>query len=250
MGFFDSDHHDDERGVDDWLMSYADMITLIVCFFAMFLSISVPKQQSMEEARENVAEVFAKKQAHQEDTAPAFDTEESPHTVAGDNAGAVKKALLDKMPSIIDNYRDSGQVDVQQDGDRITIIEMDSALFFGSGSADLSPQGKQMLAAVGESIHSGQFEGYNVTVEGHTDDAPINTPQFPSNWELSAARSAAVVRYFIELGVPPTQLRATGYADTQPKVTNRDFSGNPLPANQAQNRRVVIRLEKLDKQSF
>ena len=77
-------------------------------------------------------------------------------------------------------------------------------------------------------------------------DAPISTAQFPSNWELSTARASAVVHYFLDQGIPAQELRAAGYADTFPKAPNRDAAGHPLPENQAQNRRVVIALEKID----
>jgi chemotaxis protein MotB len=79
-------------------------------------------------------------------------------------------------------------------------------------------------------------------VQGHTDDSPINTPQFPSNWELSAARASAVVRYFAEKGIATERMRATGFADTIPKVPNRDPQGNPIRVNQEENRRITIRV--------
>jgi chemotaxis protein MotB len=87
---------------------------------------------------------------------------------------------------------------------------------------------------------------YMITVEGHTDDMPIGTGQFPSNWELSTARASAVVRYLINNGIPAAKLRAVGYAQVMPKVPNRDVTGRPIPENQAQNRRVVIKLEKIE----
>ncbi|HTK83477.1 MAG TPA: OmpA family protein, partial [Patescibacteria group bacterium] len=130
---------------------------------------------------------------------------------------------------------------------RITTIDMNSATFFPSGSATLSDDGKAVLVKVLESLNTSQYQDFIITVEGHTDDVPISTAQFPSNWELSTARAAAVVRFFIEQGIPATKLRASGYADVMPKVPNRDADGNAIPANQAQNRRVVIKLEKIDK---
>lgn len=71
---------------------------------------------------------------------------------------------------------------------------------------------------------------------------PINSAQFPSNWELSAARASSVVRYFIELGIKPSRLKAAGYADTKPKVPNKDIFNEGIPENRAQNRRVGLRL--------
>ena len=90
-----------------------------------------------------------------------------------------------------------------------------------------------------------KFRDYQITIEGHTDDAPISTAQFPSNWELSTARASAVVHYFLEQGIAAQKLRAAGYADTFPVAPNRDSAGKPIPENQARNRRVVIKLEKI-----
>jgi chemotaxis protein MotB len=122
---------------------------------------------------------------------------------------------------------------------------MASETFFASGSADLSPSGRNILAGVAEQIVQPRYAGYTVTVEGHTDDNPIATALFPSNWELSAARAAAVVRFLAERGVDSTRLRAAGFADSLPLAANRDSSGRAIPENQARNRRVVIRLERV-----
>jgi len=132
-------------------------------------------------------------------------------------------------------------------GDRITTLEMNSATFFDSGSATLSKAGETVLQEVAVELKLDMFRDYQITVEGHTDDTPIHTSQFPSNWELSTARAAAVVHFFLEQGIPARKLRAAGYADTFPKAPNRDANGNAIPENQSQNRRVVIRLEKIDK---
>jgi chemotaxis protein MotB len=132
-------------------------------------------------------------------------------------------------------------------GDRITSFQFSSTAFFASGTATLSDSGQSILQNLLGRLQSPAFATYRITVEGHTDDEPINSPQFPSNWELSAARAAAVVRYFIEHGIPADRLRAAGYADTHPLAPNRDAAGNPIPENQAKNRRVVIELEKIDR---
>ena len=151
------------------------------------------------------------------------------------------------MPEIVDNLKSQGAADLEQNGDRITSLEISSAAFFDRGSATLSPAGKAILRDVAGNLKAEKFKDYEVTVEGHTDDAPISTSLFPSNWELSTARAAAVVRFFLEEGIPAQRLRAAGYADTFPKVPNRDASGGAIPENQAQNRRVVIKLEKIEK---
>ena len=119
--------------------------------------------------------------------------------------------------------------------------------FFASGSAALSNSGKAILKGVAANIQSDKYRGYQVTVEGHTDDSPISTLQFPSNWELSTARASAVVHFLLQQGILAPRLRAAGYADTFPLALNRDVDGIAIPENQARNRRVVIKLEKVDR---
>lgn len=238
--FNDRRRDSEDQHVDDWLMTYADMITLLLCFFAIFLAFSTPKEEEMKRAEQEVREEFAKGKI-----------------VSQDAFQPISDKPLDKMPSIIDRYRgdlgaqpEPGQGPEQEkekeEGDRIQVIEMDSALFFGSGSAELSDEGKAALSQMLPQFQSGDYKDYMITVEGHTDDSPISTLQFPSNWELSSARASAVVRYYISLGIPASRLRAAGYADALPKVPNRNAGGRPIPANQAENRRVVIKLEKIE----
>ena len=215
----------DDHRVDDWLMTYADLITLLLCFFAIILSVSIIKQEKLEQVRQNVMEQFAVSDAAKEATVPQ----------AENNRQAI--ATL---------FRGERDVAVES-GDRYTAIEMNSASFFASGSAELKQDGQRLLATLLPTLQDKRFGDYHITVEGHTDDMPIKTAQFPSNWELSTARAAVVVRFFIDNGIPAAKLRAIGYAEVLPKIRNRDASGAPLPENQAQNRRVVIKLEKIEK---
>lgn len=250
---------------DDWLMTYADMITLLLCFFALFLSLSMPKQE-IPKPRPVVAP------AQQQDLSPimeellerqpvAKELPEPPETIKGNlpfhepEEGAEKKETApetpkpsETLPEVVKHLKAQGAASIDQTGDRITTIDISSAAFFDSGSATISNAGKALLKDVAANIKSDQYRDYQVTVEGHTDDSPIKTAQFPSNWELSTARASAVVQFFLEQGIPAERLRAAGYADTFPKVPNRDSGGNPIPQNQSQNRRVVIKLERIERQ--
>ena len=231
--------HLDESGIDDWLMTYADMITLLLCFFAVFLAIAIPDQRKFEAAKQKVAEQFSNGNS---------DNLKGVHTLPPSpiDAAPTSDVLYEALPSIVDRFEDNKDVEVEK-GDRITTIEMNSAPFFPVGAATLSQSGVTVLAELQPTLVSDEYKDYVISVEGYTDDSPIKTPQFPSNWELSTARAASVVRSLIDLGVPKERLRAVGFADSAPKVPNRDEAGNPIPDNQAQNRRVVIRLEKITK---
>jgi chemotaxis protein MotB len=255
-------HHEklkEPRHTDDWLITYADVITLLLCFFVVFALMSAAKKSKPHEPIKSQTGVEATsaqnytplKMLPDEHAFHKLGPEDFPSAGAGsDMPEAVnptaKMAAL-PVPAEPPAQPLPAPVDVQQKGDRITTIEINSAAFFDKGSAVLSAPGKVILVGVAGNLKSDQYRDYRITVEGHTDDTPISTPQFPSNWELSTARAAAVARSLIEMGIPAQKLRAAGYADTYPKVPNRDASGNPIPENQAKNRRVVIELEKIEK---
>lgn len=221
----------DDTRIDDWLITYADMITLLLCFFALIIAMSAPKKEQFEKAQKEMQEQFKVK---------------SKDILYMDSIMKLPFGRTQDLYEKTEQYEKEEGIQVDQK-DKITIIEMNSATFFPRGSAELNADGFSFLDKIAKDIQSPAYAKYQVTVEGHTDDSPINTAQFPSNWELSTARAAAVVRYFVEHGVPAWKLRAAGYADAFAKVPNRDPSGNPIPENQAKNRRVVIKFEKIDK---
>jgi flagellar motor protein MotB len=309
--------HADASHANDWLMTYADMITLLLCFFVLFATSSfiqkkeaqtpkvevaqsapIPAQdqnppQDQKQVDANVSPLGLKTENRTEwhnpaeewpikketvasasmpppvdtkaEVAASIDVKEGTSTVnaeepaappplssplplrEGSGEGLIKPTPPDSPPKLAEDPKANGAAPFEQKGDRITSLEMNSAAFFDSGSATLSAQGKDILRGVAEQLKADKFKDYQITVEGHTDDTPIATPAFPSNWELSTARAASVVRFFLAEGLASSKLRAAGYADTFPKLPNRTASGAPIPENQAQNRRVVIKLEKIEK---
>jgi chemotaxis protein MotB len=152
-------------------------------------------------------------------------------------------SLHSKVQQIIEDTDDipPEAVDVGFDDEGV-VIDFASGSFFEPGSAMLTEPAKLVLGKVKRELEVPPYDLFFVDVEGHTDDVPIETDRFPSNWELSASRAAAVVRHFIERGMEPNRLKAAGYADTKPKVPNRDIMEEPIPENRAKNRRVSVRL--------
>ena len=200
---------------DDWLMTYADMITLLLCFFAVFLSVSPPKR---------ALDAILQK--------PIIITSGAPDNIETNQP-------LDPKPHIV--VPTSAEI-----GNRITALQMSSSAFFAPGSATLTEEGKKILANEVAILKAPKYREYLITIEGHTDDTPVSNSSFASNWELSSARASAVVHFFLDSGIEPFKLRAAGYADTFPRVPNHDAHGNPIPDNQAKNRRVVIKMEKME----
>jgi chemotaxis protein MotB len=123
-----------------------------------------------------------------------------------------------------------GLVSVSTEGDRV-VVHMQSQMLFDSGDARLSTRALQALQSVAKVLDGSP---YPVRVEGHTDNRPIDTLRFPSNWELSAARAASVVNYLARSGIAPARMSAVGYGEHRPKADNRTEQGR------AMNRRVTL----------
>jgi flagellar motor protein MotB len=263
---------------DDWLLTYADIITLLLCFFAIIIITSMPKKhletkiglpQILEQAQQSphpppqmaqpkIPDVFPgdlpfrpiEQFDSQADTiphpVPANAEEATPAPLPSPAVAEVVPPPAPPLPTIAVEVPPPAPAPSEPKGDRISVLEMPSATFFDSGSATLNAAGIPILQDLATRLQSDAYKNYQITVEGHTDDTPIHTAQFPSNWELSTARASAVVHFFLDQGIPATRLRAAGYADTFPKAPNRDSNGTPIPENRAENRRVVITLEKIE----
>lgn len=129
----------------------------------------------------------------------------------------------------------AGEVKVTKDGMQITIQEKGENVFFTSGSADLSPKMDEMLAKMAPSLLTLAKDGHEIIVEGHTDNVPIHTARFSSNWDLSTARATKVVQHMIKhLQFPPKAMGAIGYGENHPLMPNDSEE------NRAANRRVVF----------
>jgi chemotaxis protein MotB len=113
-------------------------------------------------------------------------------------------------------------------------VEINASVLFAPGDANLEDGAVRALRAVAGVL---ALTDYPVTVEGHTDDTPIATPQFPSNWELSVVRASRVVRLFVEAGVAPQRLTATGFGEQRP------ITDNTTPEGRARNRRVTVLID-------
>lgn len=204
---------------EDWLMSYADMITLLMSFFVLLISMSHIDPVKFEKVQGGMARDIGKHQTAQ------------PLQELKTEVGQVLRGL--KL--------DDDKVRLGSD-DRGLVLEFDATTFFDPMSAKLNDELLPIVSKLSETLNSPRYSAFQIEVQGHTDDTPISTPAFPSNWDLSAARATIVVRTFIQDGIDPTRLIAEGLADTRPKVSNRDVTGKPLPVNQAINRRVSVHI--------
>ncbi len=145
------------------------------------------------------------------------------------------------------NEEVAGDVKITKDGLVISLQEQGYNVFFESGSAELTPQMKEILDQLAPTFQKLGAKNHEMVVEGHTDDVPINTQSFKSNWELSSARATNVVQYLVNKhGYPAAHIGASGYGSFKPLVRNAD---EDLTGWRARNRRVVFVVKNPEKPS-
>ena len=207
---------DDEK--EDWITTYADAITLLMAFFIMLVSFSTVDIPTFEQVAAGIRNEIGKRGLVSPTQLLKVDLQDAVYVTEAEQA-----------------------VSVTTD-DRGIVLELASSAFYLPGSAEIRPEAVPVLAALGNALREPRYRAYAIEVEGHTDDDPISTVQFPSNWELSAGRATRVVRFFVDQGLDPKRMKAAGLAATRPKAPNRMADGTPIPENQAVNRRVVVRV--------
>jgi chemotaxis protein MotB len=212
-----SSHSEEEHGDDEiWLVSYSDMMTLLFGFFVLLYVFASAKSGEAEKVKEGLAKSFG-------------GTYVQPY-----------EQLAEQLAAQLEEHPVLNLVEVQQPKDGMEIT-FRSNLLFASGSAELRPDVKKTMGMMANLI-SKNIDDAEIFVGGHTDDAPISTKKFPSNWELSGARASSVVREFISSGYDPKMLISVGYAETRPAYPNKDKNGIPNIENREKNRRVVIKV--------
>ena len=207
---------------DEWMVTYADAMTLVLGFFVLILSMSIISQNRFEEVSNAINQGLLKKQQHQE--APFKDLQAD-----------LSKTLLHH------NVLPSEAIEI---GENYLKIDLPGNILFATGSAELGEKSDKLIAAIASDFKNFPLPGFNIEIEGHTDDIPISTVRFPSNWELSASRAISVLQVFLKQGVDGNRMKAIGYAETRPKISNTDAIGNPIAENQQLNRRVEIRIAR------
>ncbi|HLH79191.1 MAG TPA: flagellar motor protein MotB [Chthonomonas sp.] len=212
------------ENLERWLLTYADMITLLMAFFLMLYSMSVMSRGKFQQMAISVRQ--------------GFDGDKAAKGVGVGTDLAAERTYqqymqsLQKLRQYVEQHHLEGAIHMSNDRRGIVISVLTDGLLFKSGQATLQPQSLPLLHQIAGLL---RVLPNDVVVEGHTDDRPIHTLQFASNWELSAARAGAVVRDLIlREGLPIRRFSAAGYADTRPLYPN------DTPQHRARNRRVEI----------
>ena len=225
-----TEHH--ER----WLISYADFITLLFAFFVVMYAISIVNEGKYQVLSEALGDAFGGRGASTQVNARVEPVLPLSHIVNRKRNEAARRErekmgeMARQLSATLLPLVKSGQVRVTQNARGIG-IEINASVLFDQGEAVLQGEAQEVLRSVAGLLRN---DTHRIEVEGHTDNVPIASAIYPSNWELSAARASSVVRLFADSGIGEARLSAIGFASTRPVASNSE------PAGQARNRRVAV----------
>ncbi len=218
-----------KENAERWLLTYADLITLLMVFFVLLFAMSHTDVEKFKELAQSLHAAL------------------NPSVLSGSQAvqlsndGGASSSLIEeqdfqRLNQVLSQLQTSTGIASTQLSAQITndgiAVTVSGALLFYNGTDQIKPDGIQLLQKLG--VYLATLSN-NIRVEGHTDDVPLQSAQYPTNWELSAARAVAVVRYFTDnVHLDPKRLSAVGYGQYQPIVPN------DTRAHREQNRRAVI----------
>jgi len=242
--------HEEHENHERWLVSYADFITLLFAFFVVMYAISQVNEGKYRVLSDSLVNAFKIESRANQPVPTGLESGRAPSQTSqnlikqtiplrrAQGAAELKRKQQEvKMKSIAKDLLQvlaplvrGGQVKVTQSSRGIA-VQINASVLFATGQAVLEGESVRALQAVAQVLAGVEN---SVQVEGYTDDAPISTAAYPSNWELSSARASSVVRLFVETGVVPERLVAMGYGE------NRPVDSNDTAEGRAKNRRVTI----------
>jgi len=245
---------EEHENLERWLVSYADFITLLFAFFVVMYSISSINEGKYRVLSDSISNAFTGQAAvikpikmgepikapiksvinQPSDNAarvpPRTTTQPPVENPADEQQARELNRVADEVDSGLKELIDQNIISVNRDKAWVE-IEINTSILFGSGSAGLQPAAMPVMRTLAKILGE---KKYNIQVEGFTDNVPINTEAFPSNWELSAARAASVVRVFADDGVSPQRLAAIGFGEHRP------IADNKTEDSRKRNRRVRV----------
>lgn len=217
----------DDINTNAWMDTYADTITLLLTFFILLYSMSSTDNEKLKVIAAALKGEITGIPTKLEDTPDALEG------VLEQGIGLKNPydALVEQVQDIINESGLTESIKIREE-DTGVVLQLSESILFDTGRADLKPESTKVLDIISKLIPSIQND---IMVQGHTDNVPINSSTYKSNWELSTQRAVCVVKYFIEnKGLDPTRFSATGYGEYKPLVDNTTSE------NRAINRRVDI----------
>jgi len=223
---------------EKWVLPYADFVTVLLCFFIIMYSLSsvdAEKFAALARALQHALGgrgtvlIEAPDASIGPDAHYPIEIDRGISMVHDASFLAQIASVQQQVQALIEEAGLAAQIETSVE-ERGLVISVQDTVLFHTGSAELTPQAREVMDKLGLILL--QTPNY-IRIEGHTDNVPINTPRFPSNWELSAARATSVVQYLISRhNFPPERLSATGYGEYRPKASNATAEGRQ------KNRRV------------
>jgi chemotaxis protein MotB len=227
--------YDDEA---TWLVTYADLMTILLVFFVLLYTLAFYEKETYRHAIETIkVELEAN-----ENLIDLMELMEIPETMDTQITIEDITGLYSRDKSLFKKITKFARANSQKQNistrilDGKVIVSVKGKALFNSGSASLNSPAVSIFDEIIQILDD--YPEYNINIKGHTDNIPISTDIFPSNWELSAVRATTVLKYLVSKGVNPKRLTATGFGEIMPLVPNNSEN------NRAKNRRVEFVLEK------
>ena len=204
---------------EEWMTTYSDMVTLLLCFFVLMLAASKPDISKYEQIRSGMNEALGKKDINK----------------------PIEMMIVELSEDIQSLNVEEG-VALGTDA-RGVVIELTDGYLFSPGSSNIRKDAIPTLKRLAATLKSERYGQFNFNIEGHTSNEKSSNHQYLSNWELSSARASAVASFMEERGIARVRIKVTGMYDNAPKYPNFNPFGEAIPQNQRKNRRVVIHVE-------
>ena len=226
-----SNGNEDASGGGGWEVVFSGFVLILLCFFIMlcsFSSMETSKVSQFVKSFSLAVSIFS--------GGLNFDQGEIMLPVSLDIVEAESQLanIFEEMKKIMDGYGVDGDVEMLEENEGGFVIRLADRVLFETGQGAIDLGSNHILTKIGSILAK---TAYQIRIEGHTDNIPINTEKFPSNWELSTTRAISVLRYFIDVhGISANRLSAEGFGKFRPIVPN------DLPENQRKNRRVEIKI--------
>ncbi len=221
-----------KAGAPDWIVTFADLMSLLLTFFVLLLSFSTTEIAKFQEMAGSMRDAFGMNSPLDPSDMPSGQTllpsNDARHGEGEAEAGLTSEELEAKLQEVLEQTgaAEKGEARLTKHG---VVLQISGDLMFESGGSQISSQALVVLEGLANYVKT---VDRGIDIVGHTDNVPIATAVYPSNWELSAARAGQAVRFLVEQGVAPERLRAIGQADTVPLV------GNDTAEGRGTNRRV------------
>jgi len=228
--------NEESSGAPAWMVTYGDLVTLLMCFFVLlfaFSEIDAQKFEAVMQSFQGSAGVLS----------GGTTLSDSPLVFTGmpetnTSKETTDSQVLDSLKEEIESQLADANIELEITAEVINrglLIRFPDNSLFDSGKVDLKNPAMDALTVIGNILLEESFREKVISVEGHTDNVPMRSPQFPSNWELSTTRATNVIRFFLDdMSITPNRLSASGYGEYYPIATNETAEGR------SQNRRVDI----------